>query len=138
MIKKKILLALISFLLLLVGLLLYMVFNRDTYVSSFIVMRIPFSINYHPTGVISDILRGYGADFLWTSALTIAVQAILYLKKSTIWLLLFCSSLGVLFELLQFLKVTNGTADVIDVIIYVMGSAFGIIMILGGKFYEER
>ena len=112
--------------------------NRDAFIT-----KIINSVVALPDVVLSDtfalkLLKGYGADFLWATSFALIIQAILWLRKKSIWYLLFCSVLGIFYELLQFLKITNGTADMLDILIYVIGSAFGIIILLGGKFYEEK
>ena len=136
--KKKILLVFISLILIIGGLCLYLLLNRDAFIT-----KIINSVVALPDVVFSDtfalkLLKGYGADFLWATSFALIIQAILWLRKKSIWYLLFCSVLGIFYELLQFLKITNGTADMLDILIYVIGSAFGIIILLGGKFYEEK
>ena len=136
--KKKILLVFISLILIIGGLCLYLLLNRDAFIT-----KIINSVVALPDVVLSDtfalkLLKGYGADFLWATSFALIIQAILWLRKKSIWYLLFCSVLGIFYELLQFLKITNGTADMLDILIYVIGSPFGIIILLGGKFYEEK
>ena len=114
--KKKILLVFISLILIIGGLCLYLLLNRDAFIT-----KIINSVVALPDVVLSDtfalkLLKGYGADFLWATSFALIIQAILWLRKKSIWYLLFCSVLGIFYELLQFLKITNGTADMLDIL----------------------
>ena len=39
---------------------------------------------------------------------------------------------------MQRFGITTGTADIVDVIVYIIGSLLAIIIIQGGKLYEEK
>lgn len=134
---KKILLIIISIILLFLGLCFYFVFNRSAYISQLLFSIIPSFSAEHSDGFIVNLLRDYGADLLWSTAFVLLIQAILYLKRKNIWYLMACSVLGILYELMQFVGIANGTGDIIDTFIYISGSAFGILIIMGGSFYEK-
>ena len=117
--NKKVILGFISLGLLLLGLIFYLLLNEDAFVSKI-------------------VLRNFGADFLWSVSFTMIIQIILWLDKKKTFFLLFCSLLGIIYELMQCFGVAAGTADILDMIVYVMGSLFAIIIIQGGKLYEEK
>ena len=134
--KNKVILIIICIVLLLMGLLLYLLFNQDAYISKTIYEVVPIPTIAGKSLAIS-IFRSFGADLLWSIALVLAIQVALGLKKKQIWLLMLCSLLGVAYELMQFLGIANGTADILDVLIYIAGSFIGVSIIIGGKYYEK-
>lgn len=134
--KERVVLCIISFVELILGLSIYLFFNRNADISKIIFPMVPV-VNVSESFVI-EMIRSYGADLLWASAFTLVIQAILALRRSRVWLLLLCSILGIIFEFLQFVGVAKGTADILDVFIYLVGCAFGILIILGGRFYEKE
>ena len=89
-------------------------------------------------GFVIRILRGYGADLLWSVSFTLIIQIIAWAERKRLMWLVLCSLLGVVYELLQFFNLTTGTADLMDVIVYILGSLTAILIIKGGKFYEEK
>lgn len=119
------------------GLLLYLLFNRKAYVSSLLLRYVPIQ-EITVENPLVRILRGYGADMLWSAAFTMIIQFIVWLPKKKLVLLSFCSLLGVIYELLQNIGFVTGKADIGDVIVYLLGSLFAILIISGGKFYEEK
>ena len=134
---KRIKLIYISVFLLLLGLSLYLLFNRSAFVAEVIssIITLP---DVSPSGLAAVLLRNYGADLLWSVSFTFTIQAILWLKRDNLLFLQVCCLLGVVYELLQFIGIANGTPDIVDLIVYIVGSAFGIIIIIGGEFYEEK
>ena len=88
-------------------------------------------------GFVIRILRGYGADLLWSVSFTLIIQIIAWAERKRLMWLVLCSLLGVVYELLQFFNLTTGTADLMDVIVYILGSLTAILIIKGGKFYEK-
>ena len=120
------------------GLVVYIFFNKTAFISRLIDNIFPTPTIHFPESFFVNIIRGYAADFLWSAAFTLVIQAILEINKKRIWYLLFCSLLGILYELLQFLGVATGSADIWDILTYLCGSAFGILIILGGKYYEKE
>ena len=136
--NKKLKLMIFSIIELLFGLALYLLFNRDAFVSKSLLSIIPIpTVRCHDNALVY-ILRNFGADFLWSVSFTMAIQVIVWKEKKKTILLLFGSFLGIFYELMQWFGLTSGTADIIDAIVYILGSLFAIIIIQGGKFYEEK
>lgn len=135
--RRKVIVLIISIVLLVLGLLLYLLLNREAFVSRILLKIFPIQINFSESFGIK-ILRGYGADFLWSVSFTLIIQLIVWAEKKSLGLLLFCSLLGILYEIMQCFGITTGTADIVDVIVYILGSLFAILIIQGGKLYEEK
>ncbi|MCR5327748.1 MAG: hypothetical protein K6E12_02680 [Saccharofermentans sp.] len=135
--KKKAILLIISVIMLILGLLLYLLLNRDAYVSKVLLEIIPIQINTGNSFVLT-ILRSFGADFLWSVSFTLVIQLIVWTEKKKTVFLVFCSLLGIVFELMQRFGIAPGTADIVDGIVYILGSLLAILIIRGGKLYEEK
>ncbi len=135
--KKKITLFSVSVILLILGLLLYLLFNREVFVSRMLLKEIPVR-GISSDAVIVKILRGYGADMMWSASFTMIIQFILWLPKKRLALLFLCSLPGIIYELIQYSGLTTGTADIKDVIVYIFGSLLAVLFFAGGKFYEEE
>lgn len=133
--KKRAILIIISFLMLILGLLLYLLLNSKAYISKVLLQIIPIQINTND-GLVISILRGYGADLLWSASFTLIIQFIVWLKRKRTIYLVFCSLLGIVYELMQCFGITTGTADIVDGIVYILGSILAIVIIQGGKLYE--
>ena len=136
--NKKVILGFISLGLLLLGLIFYLLLNEDAFVSKIVFDIIPIQSFSESNNAFVKVLRNFGADFLWSVSFTMIIQIILWLDKKKTFFLLFCSLLGIIYELMQCFGVAAGTADILDMIVYVMGSLFAIIIIQGGKLYEEK
>ena len=121
----------------LLGLIIYLLFNKNTLIARFICSFLPIPNMRMPNGLLIDAIKGYGADYLWSIAFVLTIQSILALDRKKLWLLLLCSLLGILYEILQFIGVIYGTADILDVFVYFGGSLSGAFIIFGGNYYEK-
>lgn len=135
--KKKVTLLIISVFMLFLGLLLYLFLNREAYISKLLLAYIPIKPIISSNPLIS-ILKSFGADFLWSTSFTMIIQLIIWVEKKKTFLLILCSLLGIAYELMQCFGIITGTADIVDGIVYVLGSILAIIIIQGGKLYEEK
>ena len=135
--NKKVILIIISVVLLLLGLLLYLLLNQEAYVSKAILAVIPIQITI-AENIFVKILKGYAADLLWSVSFTMIVQFIVWSEKKKVKYLILCCLLGIVYELMQYFRITSGIADIVDVIVYILGSLLAIIIIQGGKLYEEK
>lgn len=72
----------------------------------------------------------YSADLLWAVAFTFCNQMIFLLEGKKIAYLLLTNLLGILYEIFQFLNPLYGTFDINDILIYVCGNLFSILLIL--------
>ena len=136
--EKRVLLILVAFILLFFGLSLYLHFVETAYISIFCYSLIHVKRINLSEDLLSALVSGYAADLLWSIALVLVIQAILWLRREKIWMLSLCSLLGIAYELMQFWGIANGTADIVDLTVYCIGSILGIIIILGGNLYEKK
>ena len=120
-----------------IGILLYMLLNRNVLVSAVLLRVLPLQ-QIVSENLIVRIVRGYGADMLWSASFTMIIQFIVWFPKKKTALLINCSLLGITYEILQYIGFVNGVADPIDAVVYIFGSLFAILIILGGKYYEEE
>lgn len=136
--NKRIVLMILGVLFLIVGLLLYILFNQNAYISKTIcrLFMIPHITYEH--NILTMLITYYGADLLWSVSFCLIVQLILFIKKRKTILLVICSVLGITYEIMQCFGLAAGTADIVDVIVYILGSLVAIIIIQGGKLYEEE
>ena len=135
---KKTILGCLALFMLLLGLVLYLFLNREAYISKVIYDIVPIKSSFFSDNIFVKILRNYGADLLWSASFTMIIQTILLCDKKRSYFLILSSLLGVFYELMQRFGITTGTADIVDVIVYIIGSLLAIIIIQGGKLYEEK
>lgn len=133
--KKKVILLIISLAMLILGLLLYLLLNSKAYVSQILLQIIPIQ-TINEDSLVIGILRGYGADLLWSASFTLIIQFIVWAEKKKTIYLVFCSLLGIVYELMQYFGITTGMADIVDGIVYILGSVLAILIIQGGNLYE--
>lgn len=135
--KKRVACAVISIVLMFCGLLHYLLLNQQAHVSRFLLKYVQVKRIANENLVIR-ILRCYGADFLWSASFTMIIQSIVWLDRKRSLFLIFCSTLGIVYEGMQYFGLTSGTADITDVAIYILGCIAAITIIQGGKLYETN
>ncbi len=136
--NKRTVLIVISLLLMVTGLAVYLFFNQTADVSRYVLSILTVPVINWPDNALTEFIICYGADLLWSTAFTLTIQAVLGLTKKQVWLLMFCSVLGFLYEFMQLSGLAKGTADIGDVLIYLVGSLLGVLIIFGGKLYEKE
>ncbi len=123
------------------GLLVYIVFRRDSYIVRFILnyINLPvFSVTI-PNETLLAFLKNYCSDILWSYSLTFAVAHFLpYSKKSLVLVFFLCGSFETIIELLQKTTLFQGTFDIYDIIFEVLSTAFALYIIYKIKKYEEN
>ena len=131
--SKRVIYLVFSIVSLFVGLACYLIFNHEADISDLMLNIFHFPKINVEKNIITEIIRGYGADFLWMFSFTFFIQAILELR--TKWWLFLCILLGIVYEITQAIGIAKGTADWLDVIAYSFGCVFAIliIFILGGN-----
>lgn len=139
-IKKRTLIRLGSCLIILmIGAGVYVVYNPKTLFLTCLGVNLPYLVN-SSRSLVSTMISSYLADYLWAVSFTMIIQSIMDLKREWICLLLLCPLLGVIFEVMQYLNWVSGTSDILDVLVYYLGSLTVIMMekfFQGGKKYEE-
>lgn len=139
-IKKRTLIRLGSCLIILmIGAGVYVVYNPKALFLTCLGVNLPYLVN-SSRSLVSTMISSYLADYLWAVSFTMIIQSIMDLKREWICLLLLCPLLGVIFEVMQYLNWMSGTSDILDVLVYYLGSLTVIMMekfFQGGKKYEE-
>ncbi len=116
-----------SFLSLLIGGVIYILFRSDTYIHSFLNITTLYLSNTDFFG--DEIIRYALPDFLWGFSLSMMVYAVLLPnKKKSIYAGMLCAFLGTLWEILQKLSIVTGTFDIIDCLMYISSAVFSYII----------
>ena len=120
---------------LVLGLIIYLLFRPNAYVSRMILSELPMKGVFDCSDLCdSSFLKFYFADFLWAFSLTCWLHAIFLPDISGSWICaLIVLASGSLYELLQFLGIVNGTGDFIDVFMYATGGGLVSVNILIGR-----
>lgn len=119
---------LISIISLVIGLVVYVFVNHNTYLSEYILPlgNCPY-ISINPT--IYTLIISFWADFMWAFALPFAIQGCLDLKKKEIPSLIICAILGFVVEIMQKLNFLKGTFDYYDLLVYFIATLLSIFII---------
>lgn len=105
------------------GLICYLLFREKTYVSEIInsIINLKSARNYFKF-IENDFLKYYFPDFLWAVSFSCCLHIIFNPKIcGSIICTIVIAFIGIVFETLQFLKIINGTGDVLDVCLYILG-----------------
>ncbi len=102
------------------GLLIYILFRKNTYINRMI--EIDFQFNDH---VIIDYMRFYFVDALWAYSLVFSLSIIINEKISGIIVAIF--SIG--WEICQKTSIVAGTFDFLDIVMYLLASTIAVMII---------
>lgn len=122
---------------LLLGLFLYLMFRRDSYVSLVLGKYISFSDWPEPAWPVWAVaaVRNFSADIMWAYALTFSVLYTLgYSPKHLILTFAVCLGLIIGVELMQKLGVFHGTFDFLDISLETLSVCLALFVI---KKHEE-
>ena len=101
------------------GLYIYVLFRKETYIA--VLIQELTGITFHPwfdlPSWIEAFLRNYLSDFLWAYSLTFSVSFVLGHTANKAICFAICACTAVLFELFQKLNVVQGTFDIMDIIV---------------------
>lgn len=125
----RILYSLIALMFVLYGALVYLFFVPESLFLSLFKIETTYPLFTIGNENVSILVTSYLADILWSVSFVFAVQAVMCLKSQKVFLLFMCSFLGCFFELLQMLNVVKGTFDIVDMFVYPLGTAIGILLI---------
>lgn len=105
---------------LLVGLLVYVIFRPNTYVSKLIFSIINTPFEYANISGCR-VVRFYIGDYLWAFSLSCWLHAI-YLPRGSesVFCTVIVCAVGLGYEVLQFFGAVSGTGDVIDFLMYLL------------------
>ena len=132
--KKRVFWLALMLVSLLLGVLLYGIYRQDTYIGKLFAGSLPDCDSAE--NWLSAFLSWYFPDFLWAFSLSCALFAI-YLPKGKVAVMLsgISCAWGILWECLQRVHIVSGTADLWDVVLYIMAviSAFMINILKRGN-----
>ena len=129
--KDCIILAVIS---LCLGLCVYLFFNQSTYIYKILPVELQFKQINCDNSVLYIFIKDYCADLLWSISFTFVVQSILMLNFKSVYWLLLTAMLGTSVEVMQLFNIINGTFDLYDIFVYLLGALISILIIkIGGQ-----
>lgn len=131
--NNRIKMLLISIICLIIGSFLYIFSRPNAYISKFIfrILNITVSHSFIPLGI-----SFYVPDYLWACALCSGLFSIYPLKRDKGWIFGVVTFIyGTVWELMQLIDIVPGTADIIDIILY-LAAAYTVVMINSN--FEKR
>lgn len=121
MLKKRIILSMISAVSLTFGLILYLVLRKDTYFHGWLPQAF-CNLIYSDVerNFITDFLRYYLPDFLWAFSFSSALTAVTIplSNKHLFFNSLVVFIVGAAYEALQYFEIVGGTFDLFDILMY--------------------
>ena len=123
---------------LVLGLIIYLLFRRDSRLFVFIsrFCSIPSSLNGSLPLPVEAFFRNFASDMLWAYSLTCSVIFVLgYSHKNMLITFLICVCFEIVIEIMQHTSFFHGTFDVLDIILEMFSTCLALIII---KKYEEE
>lgn len=80
------------------------------------------------------LLNNYLADFVWGYAFQSSILIIWDRKIKTVWVLSVISC-GIIYEIFQYFHILNGTADIMDISIYLLAILLSLIL---NKYFLQK
>ena len=103
------------------GLLIYLIFRPNTYVSVLVKMFLRIDIPAELSNYNVPFLKYYFADYLWAFAFSCWLRCIPFnVRKRDAVCFLVVGVTGILYEIMQFFGVVSGTGDIYDCLLYLL------------------
>lgn len=116
----------------------YCIFFPDVFFVRYLEEITGFNVqtNWNYSNIFLLLFRFYGLDMLWSYALTSALYLLLEEQKhARLWAFFLAFCAGTVMEILQYLGLTAGTFDFLDILAETAAAALGILHLsLWGKF----
>lgn len=126
MLNKRICLLFVSFICVFGGLVIYLTLRQNTFIHLFIGERLSdkLYIQHSQNNFLFIFLKYYFVDLLWGISLSFALIAVTEIVsfKRIIFCSLFSFIFGLLFEIIQYYDLVNGTFDFIDIFMYLIAA----------------
>lgn len=107
---------------LVIGLLIYLIFRENTYISKFVLSHINISLlrdAFYP--IENNFLKYYFVDYLWGLSLSCGLHVILLPKiKQSFNITIVVFIIGALYEGFQKIDIIGGTGDITDMFLYLL------------------
>ena len=107
---------------LILGLMIYLLFRENTYISKFILSLVTFDkLKMYLNWLKCDFVCFYLPDYLWAFSLSCWLHIIFEPdKKGSIVCTIVVFAVGAIYEFLQYINIISGTGDFIDVFFYIL------------------
>ncbi len=104
------------------GLILYVVFREHTFVAQFVEKAVPLTFfRIKIKSLENDVMKFYLPDFLWSFSFSGCLHLVTIPNiRGSFVCGLSAGCFGILFEVLQHFCVVNGTADIMDAVLYLL------------------
>jgi len=119
------------------GLIIYLSFRPESYLSSFAESAgISIQLNSFKPGILYLFIKNYFSDILWAYSLTFAVAFVLgYSRRNLVLTVIICLLFSAVLESFQRLGIFNGTFDVLDIAFEGLSTVLSAALI---TYYEEK
>ena len=109
----------------LVGLMLYLLFRENTYVSNFVENYVDLEYPRHCARALEcNFLKFYFPDFLWAMSLDCWIHiAVFPDNKYSLVCSAIVGAFGILYEVLQLSCMVSGTFDIVDILMYLSAAS---------------
>lgn len=125
MVKKRIILSMISAISLTFGLMIYLVLRKDTYFHGWLPQAF-CDLIYSDVerNFVTDFLKYYLPDFLWAFSFSSALTAVTMplRNKRLFFISLVVFTVGAAYETLQYFEIVDGTFDLFDILMYAVAA----------------
>ena len=125
---------------LIIGLILYVFYRPETYISKlffFILPNIRVQNLAHPVGNL--VLGCYAPDFLWGFSLSCGLCVVFSGNWKCTEICCFTAFLcGLIWEIGQFFGLFSGTADTLDILVYLLAACLCQLLNIKGSNYEKN
>lgn len=102
------------------GLLIYLIYRPNSYISKLVLRLIPLYIPKNPPLAGRRFLRFYIADYLWAFGLSCCLRCILTDKSQKKLCFAITSFMGIIYEFMQCFDIIPGTGDICDCVLYLL------------------
>lgn len=133
--SKRVLTLILGCLSLCFGLILYLLFRENTYITKAIEYILPLAnIRPYTATWANAFTQYYLPDFLWSFSLSsLSTAFCAHSQKETILFCFLGAFCGIFWEFSQWVGLFNGTGDCLDIIMYFLGSCLCLLINLKEK-----
>lgn len=107
---------------LILGLLIYVLFRENTYISKIVLSILPLNfLKEYFFFLNNKFVKFYFVDYLWAFSFSCWLHIIVKPTRTSSVLCTFIVFFsGLFYELLQYFHVINGTGDIVDILLYLL------------------
>ena len=105
---------------LLLGLVIYLLFRPNTYISRFILKFLPLDLSEILTMINTPFFKFYMGDYLWAFSLSCWLRFIFNDRSKNALSVAIVAIAGALYEMMQYFGIISGTGDILDCLLYLL------------------